>query len=146
MHLPKFDRKMKQIRKIIPLLFLISGYGFSQNLNSNTGHGGDYLVFDASKSFQGNELIDHLQFLISNSESTALPANVESMLDAVQEDPQIHPKLTTMRASVLKVLYNERISPEDKKFICNHYLNQSNNDKYGPILSILQNYVTNGTL
>lgn len=146
MHLPKIDREIKQIRKMIPLLFLISGFGFSQNLNSNKGHDGDYLVFDASKSFQGNELIDHLQFLISNSEAVELPAEVINRLDAVQDEPRFHSKLTYMRASLLKVIYNEQISSDDKKFICEHYINSSYNENYEPILPILEAYLRDGSL
>lgn len=131
---------------MIPLLFLISGFGFSQNPNSNKGHDGDYLVFDASKSFQGNELIDHLQFLISNSESVEIPAEVINRLDAVQDEPSFHSKLTYMRASLLKVIYNEQISPDDKKFICEHYINSPYNENYKPILPMLEAYLRDGSL
>lgn len=147
MHLPKIDREIKQIRKMIPLLFLISGFGFSQNLNSNKGHDVDYLVFDASKSLPGNEIIDHLFFLKTNSTDVVLPASVIQMLDGVQEDPQLHSKLNFMRESILKVLYNERISPEDKSFMCNHYLNEFyvNDYRYLPIIPILRTYAETGT-
>lgn len=140
------NRKSNWISRLFPVLILLSGFGFSQSQSVRGSQEGEYLVFDSSKSFQGNELIDHLQFLISNSESTVLPANVESMLNAVQEDPQIHSKLTWMRASVLKVLYNERISPEDKRFISKHYANYPPDGKYGPIQPMLRAYLKDGSL
>jgi hypothetical protein len=124
----------------VPLL-LISVVGYSQDFNSTSQHQ-NYLEFDPSKSFQGNELIDRLHFLISNSEEVELPVEVVNHLNAVQDEPIVHTKLTYMRASVLKVIYNERISPNDKKFICEHYLNSSN-ENYKPILPILQNYLKN---
>lgn len=144
------EKKMRLLPRIIFLMFLISGFAFSQNKNSQSSqHKNYYLVFDVSKSLQGNELIDHLQFLISNSENVELPAKTIKMLDDIQgDDPQIHDKLNYMRASILKVLYNERISPADKEFICNHYLNDSytNDYRYIPIISTLRTYMDKGHL
>lgn len=142
MHLPKFDRKMKQIRRMIPLLFLISGFGFSQNLNSNTGHGGDYLVFDASKSIPGNENVDRMTFIIMNSLDVELPSEITQYLLNINKDdpPELANKLNHMREVYLKALYNPKHSPENKLFMCNRLIKR-NNEYLKPIIPLILDYM-----
>lgn len=141
MHLPKFDRKMKQIRRLIPLLFLISGYGFSQNLNSNTGHGGDYLVFDASKSIPGNVNIDRMSFMLSNSMDVELPSEIIQELHNIKKEdpPELTKKLSFKREIYLKALYNPNLSSGDKLFMCN-YLIERNNESLSSIIPFIKDY------
>lgn len=115
---------------------MVFGFGFAQNSSSN----GDYLVVDLSKTIPGNEIHDRLYYLTKWSDEVQLPDDVISFLDNIQDETGLHNKLTWLRTSILRVIYNPRISPEDKKFVCDHYI-QSNDNQTGQIIPLLQNYL-----
>lgn len=123
---------------LIPLFLMIFGFGFSQN--SNLQNRGDYLVVDLSKTIPGNEIHDRLYYLTQWSESVQLPEDVVAFIDNIQDEPGLHHKLSWLRSSIMKIIYNPRISPEDKKFVCNHYL-QTNDNQTGQINQLLRDYL-----
>ena len=78
------------------------------------------------------------------SQEVELPIEALQFLASI-DDPEFHDKLTYQRTEILKILYNERISPSDKEFLCEFYLGV---DAIGivPLHSLLQRYLDEGTL
>lgn len=131
---------------LFPLLMVVSSVVFSQQKNSPKTGEGDYIVIDLSKSLEGNKIIDRLYYLILNSQSVDLPAEITDFLDAIPDEPHLHHKLTLQREEILKVLYNNRIHPDDKKFICNHYLQDRSYEPLIPIMPYLEAYLRTGSI
>lgn len=129
---------MKYKTLIIPLLILISASGYAQKSASENGE--NYLVVDLSKTLPGNEIHDRLYYLTKGSEDVQLPAELTTFLENVQDEPGLHSKLTWLRTSVLKIIYNPRVRSEDKKFVCNHYINEDN-IQTSPIVPFLKDYL-----
>lgn len=124
---------------------MVSGYALSQEKSSSNLLKEDHIVIDVSKSHPTNRTLDRIYYLNINSTSVSLPADVMSFLDSIDDgnDLNLHSKLTSQRIEILKILYNKRISPEDKRFLCEHYL-RVESIGVNPIKSILQNYLNNG--
>lgn len=134
------------MRKLITVLFL-AVFGMLYSQESNTNKQQDYIKIDLSKSHPANHTIDRLYYLSLNSQSVELTADIIQFLESILEgnEPQLHEKLTFQRSEILKVLYNDRISPEDKRFLCKHYL-EFDDLGVNPIKGILQNYLERGKL
>lgn len=137
---------MRLGKLLIPLLMVVSSVVFSQQTNSTRAVEGDYIVIDLSKSLEGNKVHDRLYYLILNSHSVDLPSEITDFLDAIPDEPNLHHKLTLEREEILKVLYNNRIHPDDKKFICNHYLQDRSYEPLIPIMPYLEAYVRTGSV
>ncbi len=134
-----------KLSKLMTVLFMtVFSMMYSQESDTKQV---DYIKIDLSKSHPANHTIDHLYYLNLYSQSVELPADVMQFLRSIPDgnEQDIHEKLTFQRSEILKVLYNERISPEDKRFLCSHYLEV---DSLGvnPIKDILQNYLEKGKL
>lgn len=136
---------MKLHKFILPIAMVISSMAFSQESNVLKTDSQGYIQIDLSKSHPTNRTLDHLYYLNLHSISIELPLNVIQSLENIPDgdDDLLHLKLTHQRTEILKVLYNPKISPKDKEFICGHYLNV---DSLGinPIKSVLQNFLDNG--
>lgn len=117
-------------------LFSLSVSVFSQQ---NTVQN-NYLVFDASKSLPGNEIIDRIQFLMSNSEAVELPVDVVNKLNNLNDSSEVAQKLNFYRASILRVFYNPKISPKDKVFMAERYLS-SQDSSIEPILPDIEKFL-----
>lgn len=137
---------MKLGRLLFPLLMVVSSVVFSQQINAPKTGESDYIVIDLSKSLEGNKIIDRLYYLTLNSQSVDLPAEITDFLDAIPDEPHLHHKLTWQREEILKVLFNKRIHPDDKKFICNHYLQNRSYEPLIPIMPYLEAYVRTGSV
>lgn len=138
---------MKLCKIILPIALVISSMGLSQEIQSADVKD-NYIEIDLSQSHPNNRTIDRLYYLSNHSDSVELPADVLQFLESIDDgnDPNVHEKYTFQRSEILKVLYNERISPEDKKFICNHYLQITDSQGITPIHLILQKYIDEGKL
>ena len=135
-----------KLRKLITVFFLTAfSTVFSQE--SQTNKQKDYIKIDLSKSHPLNRTIDHLYYLNLNSYNVELPINVMQFLESIPDgsETNLHSKLTSQRSEILKVLYNERISPDDKIFLCNHYLGVDSQG-VNPIKGILKNFLDSGKL
>lgn len=115
----------------------------AQNTSSAKSQG-DYIVIDVSNSLEGNKIHDRLHYLITYSTEVDLPFQITDYLDSISDEPRLHQKLTSQREALLKVLYNERINPEDKKFLCKHFLDNSAEEALQPILHYLETYMRTG--
>lgn len=135
-----------KLRKLLSVLFIAAfSLVSSQELNKNNQS--DYIKIDLSKSHPINRTLDHLYYLNLNSYNVELPINVMQFLESIPDgsDTNLHTKLTSQRSEILKVLYNERISPDDKIFLCNHYLGVDSQG-VNPIKGILKNFLDSGKL
>ncbi len=138
---------MKFLTKQFFLLYFLVTFTLTFAQNSEKENSSQYLTIDLSKSHPTNRTLDHLYYLTTNSISVELPSEVLEFLESIPDgyDMSVHAKYTYQRSEVLKVLYNERISPEDKQFICNYYL-QIDTEGITPIQPILQKYINEGSL
>ncbi len=135
-----------KLRKLMTVL-LMAVFSMMYSQESKKTNQGDYIKIDLSKSHPLNQTIDHLYYLNLNSQSVELPGKVIQFLESItdENEPHIHEKLTFQRSEILKVLYNERISPEDKRFLCAHYL-EADSLGVNPIKDILRKYLKKGKL
>lgn len=134
-------------KQVFSLLFVVSfSLAFAQN--SDEKKSSEYLVIDLSKSHPTNRIHDHLYYLTTYSVSVELPSEVVEFLESIPDgdNPDIHAKYNYQRSEILRVLYNEKISPEDKRFICNHYLGYTDSAGITPIQPMLQRYIDAGSL
>lgn len=108
-----------------PLMFLFFGTAYSQEFTPPVSFNGQYISIDLSKSLKGNEIHDRLHYLFEYSSNVELSQEILNSLNSIQDNPAYHQKLTSLRAAIFKILENPIVSPEDKKFVCNFYLSQS---------------------
>lgn len=132
---------MRLGKLLVPILLVSSSFAIAQNLKNSSQNTANYIKIDLSNSLAGNETHDRLYYLMLASEAVMLPTEVTQALDGIQ-DTESHVKLNGQRAGILKVLYNDRISPDDKKFLSQHYLN-STKAVIAPIKHFFQEYLNN---
>lgn len=127
------------------LVFMFSAFVNAQSQQSPPINNEGYIEIDLSNSLEGNKIIDRIYYLTLYSQEVELPIEVLQFLASIQDEPEFHDKLTYQRTEILKILYNERISPSDKEFLCEFYLGV---DAIGivPLHSLLQRYLDEGTL
>lgn len=133
------EKKLRFLKRVLPLLVLFSTYGFSQNSKTQVKNE-DYLVIDLSKSLPGNIVHDRIHYLKVHSHSIELPLDIKSFLDSIEDIPELHLKYSYARTTILQILYNPKISPDDKRFIC-YYYKDANDEMIGPITKLLKNYL-----
>lgn len=126
---------MKLIRFFTVLLLIGSSSSLAQDSQNNRS---DYIVIDLSNTLPGNEVHDRLHYLFVASESIELPSDVIGLLNSAQGE-EYHDKLTYLRAAILKIIHHPRISPDDKRFVCNFYIQNSQNIEL--IVPLLKDYL-----
>lgn len=127
------------------LVFMFSAFVNAQSQQSPPINNEGYIEIDLSNSLEGNKIIDRIHYLNIYSQEVELPIEALQFLASIQDEPEFHDKLTYQRTEILKILYNERISPSDKEFLCEFYLGV---DAIGivPLHPLLQRYLDEGTL
>ncbi|MDX9705636.1 MAG: hypothetical protein RBT46_08020 [Weeksellaceae bacterium] len=126
---------MRLIRFFTFSLLLCASSLFAQNSQNNQG---DYIVIDLSNTLPGNEIHDRLHYLFIASDEVELPETIINLLNSTQGE-EFHEKLTYLRGAIMKIIYHPRISPEDKRFVCNFYIQNSTNVEL--IVPLLENYL-----
>ncbi|SMC43334.1 hypothetical protein SAMN06296427_102197 [Moheibacter sediminis] len=136
---------MRLMNLLIPAIMTGCSIVFSQEKNTEKE---DYIVIDLSKSHPNNRTLDYLYYLTINSAEVDLPLEIIEFLESIPDgnDSNLHTKYTYQRTEILKVIYNERISPEDKRFLCNHHLKITDSQGVNPIHPLLQKYIDRGSL
>lgn len=130
---------MRLGKKLVPLFMLLATWAFSQNYQFPESKR-PYLAIDLSNTLPGNELHDRLHYLVIGSDGIDLPDEIQQLLENINDEPMYHGKFTFQRSIYLRVLYNEHIAPDDKKFVCNYILEHPG-DVFVEVRPIFQAYL-----
>lgn len=130
----------------VSLFVMLSTFSYAQNTSSAKSSQGDYIVIDVSNSLEGNKTIDRLYYLVNHSHTVDLPYQITDYLDTIEDEPRLHQKLTLQREELLKVLYNDRIDPKDKEFLCKHFLKNQDDAVLKPIFTYFETYLRTGSI
>ena len=125
---------------LLPILLVVSSLGFAQNSNEKMSNQNNYLVFDASKSLAANIDHDRMYFLRVNSENIEIPSEFHSFLESSSDPEEFRSKYKWSRVSALRVMYNPKISKEDKLFFCKKILDKKSIE-YAPIQSLMEDFL-----
>lgn len=127
------------------MVFIFSAFVNAQSYNLPVLDKDGYIEIDLSNSLEGNKRIDRIYYLTLYSQEVELPIEIVQFLATIPDNPEFHDKLTYQRTEILKILYNEKLSPDDKKFACDFYLGI---DTIGvlPLHPLLQKYLNEGIL
>lgn len=128
------------------LVFMFSAFVNAQSQQSPPINNEGYIEIDLSNSLEGNKIIDRIYYLTLYSQEVELPIETVQFLASIQDEPEFHDKLTYHRTKILKVLYNDRIHPNDKKFICKHYIENRVDTSLEPIVPYFETYMRTGSV